>query len=866
MTQTTFGGVYEAQVVTDNGDNLRLVVPQVFGDTQITCTRWLGSTRPTASERGYVSFIGGDAAWPVWMVVAAGSGIISNGSTGGTDEVWTGPDEPGAELELWIDTTTNPAILKSQINGVWTIVPTRGPQGLRGPTGHTGADGPQGPPGPTGATGQTGAASTVPGPPGATGPAGPKGDTGAASTVPGPPGATGPTGPKGDTGAASTVPGPQGPKGDTGTTGATGAAGPVGPEGPEGPEGPKGDTGTGVTMKGTVTTPPTGTLIPPGVTDAGTPADIGDSVVIQGSAIPEENSHLWTYTDMAGVWTDMGKLQGPEGPPGEDAVLPPETDALGNTSYGISTLEVVTTGGKNSALGQLALAAVTTSNNNVAVGYQALTAVTTGLNNTAVGYQTGRNLTTGGANTAVGYGAMSGTAAGSTAITAVGQSALNRVTGASNTALGANTSYMLTSATGSTAVGTSALYAPKGVAGNATTTAINHTALGFQTGAYSSLTGGNILAVGVNAIAHTDGTALGMGTEARGVGSTALGFGAIAELDYLIRLGGTSITKLATYAPTMEFQYGPGAAAYTNSIVNVHSGTSANHAMLFKLRSNSIEKTLMELIHDGRVKFPNGQASFGVTHTLPPPGQLQIGQATQGATALSMGMPADYGYRLDINTTWSGTTPEANWAEFKIWSMAQPGLSVMKIVGTGYLELARDPISPMGAATKQYVDTAVAGATGTEEVAVGPDDPGGTFDIWYDTDDVAPPFPSMWSEPGTLTRPTTGAAIDTTWGQAVHDKVFAKPVMVHAAYTAVTNGAGSFTVPIASFAPGLSTVTGWVTDCYANDPNKYLRVTTARKTTETWECVFEWSTGVGGWNLLTGWGCTLYVIAWGTPA
>jgi hypothetical protein len=101
---TTYGGVYEAQVVNDNGDNLRLVVPQIFGDTQITCSRWLGSTRPTTSDRGYVSFIGGDAAWPVWMVVATGGGTITNVSEAGAPEVWVGDDEPSAEdYVLWYD-------------------------------------------------------------------------------------------------------------------------------------------------------------------------------------------------------------------------------------------------------------------------------------------------------------------------------------------------------------------------------------------------------------------------------------------------------------------------------------------------------------------------------------------------------------------------------------------------------------------------------------------------------------------------------------------------------------------------------------------------------------------------------------------
>jgi hypothetical protein len=77
------------------------------------------------------------------------------------------------------------------------------------------------------------AGSGLPGPPGPQGPEGPQGEVG-------PPGPTGPPG------ADSTVPGPQGPQGNTGPVGPkgdTGQQGPTGNTGPEGPQGPIGDTG-----------------------------------------------------------------------------------------------------------------------------------------------------------------------------------------------------------------------------------------------------------------------------------------------------------------------------------------------------------------------------------------------------------------------------------------------------------------------------------------------------------------------------------------------------------------------------------------------------------------------------------------------
>jgi hypothetical protein len=62
---------------------------------------------------GYISFIGGDPAWPVWMV---GAQISSNGHGPpttvvgtGADEVWIGTDQPSKKgYDLWIDTDENP--------------------------------------------------------------------------------------------------------------------------------------------------------------------------------------------------------------------------------------------------------------------------------------------------------------------------------------------------------------------------------------------------------------------------------------------------------------------------------------------------------------------------------------------------------------------------------------------------------------------------------------------------------------------------------------------------------------------------------------------------------------------------------------
>ena len=96
------------------------------------------------------------------------------------------------------------------------------------------------------------------------------------------------------------------------------------------------------------------------------------------------------------------------------------TSALGNTVFGKTALNNITTGLRNVAIGNEALLDNTTgnynvaigyqslennsANNNVAIGVQALERVETAGNNTAVGYLA-LGLTSGANNTAIGYGA-----------------------------------------------------------------------------------------------------------------------------------------------------------------------------------------------------------------------------------------------------------------------------------------------------------------------------------------------------------------------------------------------------------------------------------------------------------------------------
>lgn len=73
--------------------------------------------------------------------------------------------------------------------------------------------------------------------------------------------------------------------------------------------GPAGSPGAGFTLRGTVTAPPVGMTLP----DGSAAAD-GDAVVVQGSATPAQDGHLWSLH--GGTWADLGSLAGPAGPHG----------------------------------------------------------------------------------------------------------------------------------------------------------------------------------------------------------------------------------------------------------------------------------------------------------------------------------------------------------------------------------------------------------------------------------------------------------------------------------------------------------------------------------------------------------------------
>ncbi len=222
----------------------------------------------------------------------------------------TGPTGPQGK--------TGPSVVPSvDANGVMTFslqdtailpqsVSVRGPQG---PQGVQGAQGPAGAQGIQGIQGVTGAQ-------------GPKGDQG----EPGPAGATGPAGPTG-------AKGEKGDKGDKGETGAQGPAGPTGATGPAGPQGPTGAQGPA----GAAGKDGTSLYI----------EDIYSTLAALRNAIPagnekmymvQEDGECYVWSENAGDWVSVGKLQGatgPQGPQGAQGVQGPSgTVSIGTVTTG----------------------------------------------------------------------------------------------------------------------------------------------------------------------------------------------------------------------------------------------------------------------------------------------------------------------------------------------------------------------------------------------------------------------------------------------------------------------------------------------------------------------------------------------------
>ena len=204
-----------------------------------------------------------------------------------------------------------------------------------------------------------------------------------------------------------------------------------------------------------------------------------------------------------------------------------------STAVGYSALNGLTTGYRNTAFGVYALSSVTTGNYNVGLGPYALRFNRSGTDLVAIGHQTLFNTVDGVGLTAVGcYGLMNNTTGRDN--TALGDRAgYYNSTGSNNTFLGNQSGLAVTTGASNTLVGYLSGY-------NHLSTQGQHVNVGMMSGPFSAATGNFATSLGYGAKSHTTATAVGGLSEARGVNSTAIGYGAIATLNNQIMLGGAS--------------------------------------------------------------------------------------------------------------------------------------------------------------------------------------------------------------------------------------------------------------------------------------------------------------------------------------
>ena len=117
-----------------------------------------------------------------------------------------------------------------------------------------------------------------------------------------------------------------------------------------------------------------------------------------------------------------------------------DNNAFGNTAYGFTAMDAITTGDFNTAIGKGAGTAISTGAQNTVVGKDAGKAIETGVDNVALGFSALSTNIDGDNNTAIGFKAMEtfeADADGGGGNTAVGANAMrDALTGENNTAIG----------------------------------------------------------------------------------------------------------------------------------------------------------------------------------------------------------------------------------------------------------------------------------------------------------------------------------------------------------------------------------------------------------------------------------------------
>jgi hypothetical protein len=217
-------------------------------------------------------------------------------------------------------------------------------------------------------------------------------------------------------------------------------------------------------------------------------------------------------------------------------------EGTNNTAIGSQSLFSNTTGFSNTASGSQSLYANTTGTSNTASGTDSLYLNTTGSFNTASGASSLFVNTTGAHNTASGYQSLVSNKTGTDNTASGSNSLFSNTTGSFNTASGTNSLFSNTTGNYNTASGSISLYF--------NTTGYRNTASGYYS-LYSNTTGYQNTASGYNAgFTNTTGvnnTFLGTGTDAATnnlYDATAVGFGAIVDASYHVRIGDTNVTQI----------------------------------------------------------------------------------------------------------------------------------------------------------------------------------------------------------------------------------------------------------------------------------------------------------------------------------
>lgn len=229
-------------------------------------------------------------------------------ATGSSGHLILGPDGAALPQRSRLQFTNCTVIDAGNATSIVAAVGPQGEKGDKGDKGETGNVGPQGKTGPSvvPSVDANGVMSftlqdtaIIPQPVSVRGPQGPQGVQGA----------QGPTGARGIQGIQGPA-GVQGVQGERGPAGPAGAAGPAGPQGPQGPQGERGNDGAdGRSFVIQDIYPTLGAL------KAAFPA--GNEYAYQVTASDNE---IFIWSEQAGDWASLGRLQGPQGPQGPAGV------------------------------------------------------------------------------------------------------------------------------------------------------------------------------------------------------------------------------------------------------------------------------------------------------------------------------------------------------------------------------------------------------------------------------------------------------------------------------------------------------------------------------------------------------------------